>query len=145
MRQKVTDDTQKLFKDRVVTKHLDGLEWRVIDNSDLKMSKDKMCGKTLINNEAVRFETGIDVIFEINEQVFIRLSDLHQIVVIDKLLADIYYDMEEGKIKKTTKDVQEHSGIIERYGSEVTALASEIARLYQEIKEENTRSDGEQE
>jgi hypothetical protein len=145
MRQKVTDETHKLFQERIVTKHLDGLGWSVIDNTDLKMSKDKMCGKTIINNASVRFQTGVDVIFEINEDVFMRLSDKHQIIVVDKLLADIDYDMEDEKVKRCAKDVQEHSGIIERYGNEVTALSSEIARVYQELKEDNTRTDGKEE
>ena len=144
--QKVSDETEKLFKDRIVTKHLDGLSWGVISDDTLKMSKDKMCGKTIVNNQIVRERYDEDVLFIINEPVFDRLSEKHQIIMVDKLIAYIEYNLDTDKIKKRTPDVQEFSGVLMQYQwSELEILSSEISRVYQEIKEENTRSDGKEE
>lgn len=142
-----SDETTKLFKDRITTKHLDSITWSVLSNNTLKMSVDNMCGKTIINSQVARARYDEDVIFIINEDVFDRLTELQQIITIDKLLADIEYDMDADTVKKKQKDIQEHSGILMtyRFEEDLQVLSSEIQRIYTEIKEEKTRSDGKEE
>lgn len=144
--QQVSDETKKFFKERITTKHLEGLKWGVISNSDFKITKDKMLGKALINNAAIRARHGEDVLFIINEPVFDRLSEKHKIIAMDKLLAYVEYDMENEKVKKSQPDILEHSGILMTYDfMQLQSLSSEISRIFQEIKEENTRTDGKEE
>lgn len=142
MYQSVSDETKALFKERIDSKHLDGISWEVVDNDKLKKTNN-MCGKTLVNNATVRAVTNVDVIFEINEAVFDRLTELYQLITIDKLLAYVEYDMEKESIKKNSPDVQEHSGILLKYEAmKLQELTSEVQRIYTELKEENAKSDG---
>ena len=140
----LSDENLKLFKERVNSKHLDGLKWKVLVNDAMKM-KNNMCGVTHINKPAIRMATGLDVVFELNEVVFDRLEEKYKIMMIDKLLAYINYNLDTDHIKTCTPDVKEHSGILETYGNLVNALTSEISRIYNEMSEDNTRTDGKEE
>lgn len=141
----VSEDTELLFRERINQYHLDGLQWSVM-GAELKKSKDNMCGKVHINPEAARQAYGEDVIFIINEDVFDRLKEEHQLVFIDKLIAQVGYDLEKDKIKKSEPDVKEHSGMLLKYGYDtLSTVSSEISRIYGELKEDKQKNNGKDE
>ena len=142
--QEASDDTVKLFKERIVSQHLDTISWGVLSDDSLKMSVDHMCGKLVINNPLARARYNEDVLFIINENVFDRLSELNQIITVDKLLAEIEYNLEKDTVKKKKKDIQEHSGILTKYAfdTKLQVLYEEISSIYEEIEDEQARNDG---
>jgi hypothetical protein len=85
---------------------------------------------------------GYDVIFVLNEDIFDNLIDEYQKMVIDKLFAQVNVDLEKEKISKATPDIQEFSGLLLKYGNELLSLRSEIERLYNKAKEDETKNDG---
>lgn len=131
---KASEETIELFKERAKHLNFDGVKWTVNHQEDLKMSKDHMCGKTIINNPHNAMY-GYDVIFVLNEDVFDLLEDKYQQIVIDKLFAQVNVDLEKDKISKATPDIQEFSGLFLKYGNEMLSLRSEIERIYNENKE----------
>lgn len=134
--QNASEDTIALFKERINLMYLDGLAWRVASHSDFKKSKDNMCGKLIINNPAQRALYGEDLIFVINEEVFDRLQELTKIIIIDKLLAQVSYDLEKETVKKSSPDIQEHSGILLRYKFDILqAVSAEISQVYEKLAE----------
>lgn len=141
MRQ-VSEQTETLVKERINQMHLDGLSYSLVANDKLKVTKSKMCGKVIFNPPEAKAQYGEDVIFVINEEVFDRLSEKNQIIFIDKLLSTIEYNLETEKVKRNSPDVQEYSGMLLKFGyNSLMELASEISRISEEVKEENSKSD----
>jgi hypothetical protein len=141
--EEVSDETQALFEERVNTQNLENLRFKVISNDKLKKSKDNMCGKVVVENPVARDVHNNDVIFIINESIFDQLLEEHQIIVIDKMLAQVEYDMEKEKVSKNTPDIQEFSGILEKYPfTMLQALSLSIAQLYEKKGEDETKNDG---
>lgn len=141
--QKATQDTIDLFQERINQMHLDRITWSVASNNTMKKSKDNMCAKLIINSAIQRAMYGEDLIFLINEDVFDRLQEHSQIIIIDKLLAQVNYDLEKETLKKSSPDIQEHSGILMKYNFNVLqAVSAEITQIYEKLKEERTQNDG---
>jgi len=141
--EKVSEENLGIFRERIAQMNLGGLNWNVTSDITLKKSKDNMCARVIINNATQKSIYGDDVIFVINEDVFDRLQEHSQIIVIDKLLAQINYDLEKEKVKKNSPDIQEHSGILYKYKFEILqSLSAEISQIYQKMKEEATGNDG---
>jgi hypothetical protein len=139
--QKAAEETIELFQKRIEHLNFSGLKWTVNGQEDLKMSKDHMCGKVIINNPHTAMY-GYDVIFVLNEDIFDALTDEYQTMVIDKLLAQVNHDLEKEKTSKVTPDIQEFSGLLLKYGNDLLSLRSEVERLYNQKKENETGNDG---
>lgn len=139
----VEDQTLELFQERIATQSLDNLRYKVISNDKLKKSKDNMCGKVIVENPIAREVHNNDVIFIINESIFDQLLEEHQILVIDKMLAQVGYDLEKDKVSKNTPDIQEFSGILSKYPFPILeALSASIAQLYEKKVEDEMGNDG---
>jgi hypothetical protein len=138
---KASEETIELFKERAKHLNFEALKWNVHNQEDLKMTKDHMCGKVVINNPHAAMY-GVDVIFVVNEDVFDLLTDEYQQMVIDKLFAQVNHDLEKEKTSKSTPDIQEFSGLLLKYGNQLLDLRSEIDRIYKEKKEMETGNDG---
>lgn len=139
----VSDETVQLLTERINKQFLDGIVWTATHDKDLKMSKDNMCAKVIVNGKPQRAAWGVDVIFNINEDVFDSLSDASQIIVLDKLVAGISYDPDKEIVKRNTPDIQEHSGILLKYPfPTLQATSIEIAQIYEKLKEDKTDSNG---
>jgi hypothetical protein len=132
---KASEETIQMFKERAAHLNFDNLKWTVHNQEDLKMSKDCMCGKVIINNPHSAMH-GFDVIFVVNEDVFDLLTEDYQKMVIDKLFAQVNIDLEKDKISKATPDIQEFSLLLLKYGNDLLSLRSEIERIYNQKKEE---------
>jgi hypothetical protein len=138
---KASEETIEIFKERATHLNFENVKWTVHNQEDLKMSKDHMCGKVIVNNPHAAMH-GYDVIFVLNEDIFDNLIDEYQKMVVDKLFAQVNVDLEKEKISKATPDIQEFSGLLLKYGNELLSLRSEIERLYNKAKEDSTQNDG---
>lgn len=76
----------------------------------------KEVGKVVKANEILKYMTEVDVIVLINEEIFDRLEDDQKKMVLEELLAQIYWDNDSGKIKLIKPDVNTFSLLIKRYG-----------------------------
>jgi hypothetical protein len=132
---KASEETIQMFQERAQQLNFSDLKWTVHNQEDLKMSKDHMCGKVIINNPHSAMH-GYDVIFVLNEDIFDLLTDEFQKMVIDKLFAQVNVDLEKDKISKATPDIQEFSLLLLKYGNDLLALRSEIERIYNQKNEE---------
>jgi pyruvate/2-oxoglutarate/acetoin dehydrogenase E1 component len=126
-----------IFKERAILMHLDKIKFVVASHENMKKTKDQMCGRLIINNAIQRAMYGQDIIFVINEEVFDRMSDDSQIIMVDKLLAQVSYDLEKESIKKSAPDIQEHSAILQKYTfNMLLSVSAEITQIYEKLAEE---------
>lgn len=77
--------------------------------------------------------SGLNIIVEINLDIFDKLTDEMQIMVIDEILAGITVNPEGDKISLEKFDISTYSGILEKYGDiEVIAMKETIKSLFDE-------------
>lgn len=69
-------------------------------------------------NDVTKHLTGNDVIILLNEKVFEVLEDEQKSIVIDEILAKIYFNPENSKIKIINPDVQTTSLLLNKYSYE---------------------------
>lgn len=137
---KASEETIQMFQERASHLNFGDVKWTVHNQEDLKMSKDHMCGKVIVNNPHSAMH-GYEVIFVLNEDIFDLLTEEYQKMVIDKLFAQVNIDLEKDKISKATPDIQEFSLLLLKYGNDLLSLRSEIERLYNQKKEEEPPKD----
>lgn len=135
--QPACDANITLFKERAALMHLDNLKFTVASHETMKKTKDQMCGRVMINNAIQRAMYGQDLIFVINEEVFDRMLDESQIIMIDKLMAQVSYDLEKETLKKSAPDIQEHSSILQKYNFNILqTVSAEITQIYEKLEED---------
>ena len=61
---------------------------------------------------------GIELVFVMNENLFDRLIELHQLMVINEVIHSIVYDNESDTISLLTPDISTYSGYLEAVGAE---------------------------
>lgn len=84
--------------------------------SDPKLKpKNSAPGKIKVFSRTDRNFAGVDFYITLNENIFDRLSDEHQKMVIERLLAEVKYDLDKDKVFRGTQDFQEHTGILDKY------------------------------
>lgn len=139
----VTDETLSKFEAAFNKSSLNQvITFKVIHNSKMKPNPLGLCGKVSKTKEVVQaavaesFSGVPDFIIEINDEVFIRLSEQSQEVVVDKLLAQIRFDFEKDRSMIVAPDVQEFSGILQKYSWEkLEAAKMETETVFQGIEE----------
>jgi len=87
-------------------------------------------------NPLVHYITGIDILITLNEDIFSQLNDLQQKVVLQECLAQVYYDMDNDKLKLLKPDVSTFSRILEQYGVKEYMELKEVISAIQNQKEE---------
>jgi len=136
---KLGEDNIKLFQERIDKYNLSNfMEFSFFHDEKMKITSDSFLGKVYKNTELSVVQGVPEVTIIVNEDIFDGLSDLHQIIAIDKLLAFVSYDTEKEKVIKTSPDFSEHSLIFEKYGTELLSLRSEISRLFSEKDESDS-------
>ena len=142
----VCETTEELFESVFAESSLSQvIKFKLIHNSKLKMNPTGFCGKVIktqdVMHKALANEVTLpEFIIEINDNVFIRLSDNTQKIVIDKVFAQMRFDFEKDKVILATPDVQEFSGILIKYNYEaIEAAKMETQTAFQQLAEENKR------
>lgn len=87
------------------------IRFELIASNDMKD-----VGKVAKANEILKYMTEVDIIVLINETIFDRLGDDQKKMIIEELLAQVYWDSNSGKIKLIKPDVNTFSLLIKKYG-----------------------------
>jgi hypothetical protein len=127
----VLDETDKVFREVLMTTTLERyLKVQLLADNGLKE-----IGKVVKANDLVKYVSEKDIIVIINEDIFLQLEDVQQLMVAESLLAGISFDTEKDKIVINKPDVVTHSGILRRYTyGNYERLQESIKTLF-EVKE----------
>ena len=87
------------------------IRFELIASNDMKD-----VGKVAKASEILKYMTEIDIIVLLNENIFDRLADDQKTMIIEELLAQVYWDSNSGKIKLIKPDVNTFSLLIKKYG-----------------------------
>jgi hypothetical protein len=112
--EEVFADTQALFTNFIG--QIDSLNEVNIDI--LAVNKLKEIGKVVKANDITKFKTGFDIFIYLNERVFEQLDAEQQQMVVEGLVAQIYYDMEKDKLMLIKPDFTTFSLLLVKYGHE---------------------------
>jgi hypothetical protein len=87
-------------------------------------------------NPLVKYLTGIDILVTLNEDIFSQLNDEQQKVILQECVAQVYYDMDNDKLKLIKPDVNTFSRILEQFGVKEYMELKEVISAIQNQKEE---------
>lgn len=127
----VLKETEDLFK-----KVLDQTSIPKSINFELIASNNmKDVGKVVKANEILKYMTEVDIIILLNENIFDRLEDEQKTMVLEELLAQVYWDADSGKIKLIKPDVNTFSLLIKKYGIDFyLAVKESVVSILNEIE-----------
>lgn len=123
--EEVFDDTQQVF-----TTFINQIEnLREVNIKILANNRLKEIGKVVKANDLLKHMTNEDIIILLNERVFDQLENEQKEMVVEELLAKVYFDDEKGKITIVPPDVNTFSLLLRKYG-----YAPKYERLQETIK-----------
>jgi hypothetical protein len=127
----VLDETDKVFREVLMTTTLERyLKVQLLADNGLKE-----IGKVVKANDLVKYVSDKDIIVIINEDIFLQLEDVQQLMVAESLLAGISFDTEKDKIVINQPDVKVHSLILRKFTyAHYERLQESIKTLF-EVKE----------
>lgn len=73
-------------------------------------------------------DDGVDVIIQVNEEIFETLEEQQQSYIIDEALAMIYVDPENGKVKIIQHDFSGFSLVMLKYGIEESVKTDQLIK-----------------
>jgi Putative phage metallopeptidase len=123
--QTVFEDTNELFFNFI--KKIDSLN--DVNISILANNSLKVVGKVVKATDLLHHMTQVDIIILLNETVFELLDDQQKAMVIEELVASIYYDFEKSKVTLVKPDVNTYSLLLRKFGY------TEYERLVLTLKE----------
>lgn len=127
----VLKETEDLFK-KVLdeTSIPKAIKFELIASNDMKD-----VGKIVKSNEILKYMTEVDIIVLLNENIFDRLVDEQKTMILEELLAQVYWDSNSGKIKLIKPDVNTFSLLIKRYGIDFyLAVQESIVSILNELE-----------
>lgn len=146
MLKKAVESNQAIFDDRFGQTSLHQVvTFTVLHNPKLKLNPLGLCGKVYKTSDIVKqavieeFSKMPDFVIVINEEVFDRLDYNSQVLLADKLFAQMGFDFEKDQTQLIAPDVQEYSGILKKYNfNDLEALKLSIQSIYEKMEEEGT-------
>jgi hypothetical protein len=110
--EEVFQDTQALFNNFIgQIDNLNGVNIKILAQNRLKE-----IGKVVKANDLVKHMTNEDIIILLNEQIFEQLEDEQKLMVVEELIARVYFDDEKDKITIVSPDVNTFSLLLRKYG-----------------------------
>ena len=70
-----------------------------------------------------------DIVITINEEIFELLTEEYRIIVAEEAIAGISYDFEKDKVTIIQPDLQTHSTIANKYGTETMKTVKDTVKL----------------
>jgi hypothetical protein len=129
----VFDDTQTLFTNFInQIDSLSEVNVKILGNNRLKE-----IGKVVKANDLLKHMTNEDVIILLNEKIFDNLQDEQKMMVVEELVARLYYDSEKDKLTIINPDVNTFSLLLRKYGyDKYEVLHETIKALFAQEAEE---------
>jgi hypothetical protein len=85
--------------------------------------------------------TNEDAIIILNEKIFEQLEDEQKMMVVEELVARLYFDSEKGKLSIINPDVNTFSLLLRKYGYEkYERLNESVKALFAQEAEEETET-----
>lgn len=110
--EEIFEDIEESFVEFIkLTNGLNDVNIKIIANNSLKE-----IGNVVKATDLVKYMVDQDVIIILNQNVFEKLDAPAQIMVIEELVARIYFDAEKGQVKIIKPDVVGFSLVIQKYG-----------------------------
>lgn len=125
-------DTQALFATHISES---GLE-QVVNIKVLANNTLKEIGKVVKANDLLKHMTNEDVIILLNEVIFEGLEDEQKKMVVEDLLAQVYFDPEKDKLTLIKPDFIAFSLIIQKYSFEKYLVLKESIKTLFNVAEE---------
>lgn len=131
--EEVFEDTQELF-----TRFVDSIDnLREVNIKILANNRLKEIGKVVKANDLLKHLTSEDIIILLNETIFEQLSDEQKEMVIEELIAQVYFDAERDKIMIIKPDVSTFSLLLRKYGyDKYETLHESIKALFGQAEQE---------
>ncbi len=122
--EEVFDDTKELFEKALADSGLEqNVNVKILANNKLKE-----LGKVVKANDLLKHMTNEDVVILLNEMIFEQLDDEQKTMVVDELLAEIYFDAEKSKLTLVKPDLCTFSLLLQKY------TYAEYQRLRETVK-----------
>jgi len=136
--EEVFEDTQELF-----TRFVDQIDnLREVNIKILANNQLKEIGKVIKANDLLRHMTNEDIVILLNESIFEKLDSSQKEMLIEELIAQIYFDAEKGKVVIVKPDVITFSLLLLKYGYDSYKILHEsIKALFAQAEEEAAESD----
>jgi hypothetical protein len=110
--EEVFQDTQVLFNNFIgQIENLNGVNIKILAQNRLKE-----IGKVVKANDLVKHMTNEHIIILLNEQIFEQLDEEQKLMVVEELIARIYFDDEKEKLSIVNPDVNTFSLLLRKYG-----------------------------
>jgi hypothetical protein len=130
--EEVFQDTQALFNNFMgQIENLSGVNIKILAQNRLKE-----IGKVVKANDLVKHMTNEDIIILLNEQIFEQLDGEQKLMVVEELIARIYFDAEKEKLSIVSPDVNTFSLLLRKYGyDKYEVLHESIKALFSQESE----------
>jgi predicted RNA-binding protein with PUA domain len=130
--EEVFQDTQALFNNFMgQIENLSGVNIKILAQNRLKE-----IGKVVKANDLVKHMTNEDIIILLNEQIFEQLDEEQKLMVVEELIARIYFDSEKEKLSIVSPDVNTFSLLLRKYGyDKYEVLHESIKALFSQESE----------
>lgn len=135
--EEVFQDTQTLFNTYIG--QIDNLQ--EVNIKILSYNRLKEIGKVVKANDLLKHMTNEDVIILLNENVFEQLDDEQRQMVVEELLATVYFDSEKGKVSLIKPDINTFSLLLRKYGyTKYETLHESIKAVFAQMEEEEAEN-----
>ena len=135
--EEVFEDTQALFTNH--TNQIDSL--REVNIKILANNRLKEIGKVVKANDLLKHMTSEDIVILLNERVFEQLDDVQKEMVVEELVASVYYDSEKGKVSLIKPDINTYSLLLRKHGyPNYEILHESIKALFAQTEEEDAEN-----
>lgn len=131
--QEVFEDIQALF-----TNFIGGIDnLREVNIKILANNNLKKIGDVIKANDLLKHMTNEDIVILLNETIFEKLDEEQQLMVVEELVAEIYFDEEKGKVSIIKADINTFSLLLRKYGYEkYETLHESVKALFAQAAEE---------
>ena len=122
----IYEDSEKLFNEILNNSSIPkNVKFKLIANNKMKKAYDVK--KT---SPMYEYLTGFNVIVVINEDLFDMLDDKLRVIIIEEILAHVYYDMDKDKLFIIQPDINTFSGILQKYDVSEYMRIKEVIATY---------------
>jgi len=135
--EEVFEDTQALFDGFI--NQIDNLT--EVNLKILAQNRLKEIGKVVKANDLVKHMTNEDIIILLNEEIFEQLEEEQKLMVVEELIAQVFYDVEKEKISIIKPDVNTFSLLLRKYGyPKYEVLHESIKALFSQEDQETAEN-----
>lgn len=134
----VYEDTQELFSGFInQIDSLSEINVKILGNDRLKE-----IGKVVKANDLLKHMTNEDAVIILNEKIFEQLEEEQKMMVIEELVARLYFDSEKGKLSIINPDVNTFSLLLRKYGyDKYERLNESVKALFAQEAEEEAQNE----